>query len=66
MFSGCSNLKVLKIYYFDFSNVNKYNAMFQNIKNLRYLDINRVKDPNNIISGSSINEINDLIVCQKK
>ena len=40
--------------------------MFSNVNNLVYLGIDNVKDAQNIIANSSLNLINDLIVCQSE
>ena len=40
--------------------------MFYNVNNLEYLGIDHVEDINKAITGSPLNSINNLIVCQSE
>ena len=66
MFYNCSSLNLLDISNFDMRGINNETSkdMFENIDQLKYLNIFNVQD-NNIISRSSLSKKNDLISCQK-
>ena len=64
MFENCTSLKVLDISKFNFTNNNITN-MFLNVKNLKYIDLYNAIDDDKYISQSYLNEINELLVCQK-
>ena len=66
MFFDCNSLLSLDIYNFDFENIISSTDIFYNIKKIKYINIFHAKDKDNIISGSILNETDNLIVCQKK
>ena len=66
MFRDCSSLLALDLYNFSFENVTSSDDIFKNLMYIRYINIFNVKDKNNIISGSLLNRIDSLIVCQRK
>ena len=66
MFYYCYVLKMLDFSHFSSENIASSINMFDNIEILGYINLYYAKDENNILSGSYVNEVNDLIACQKE
>ena len=66
MFYFCSNLIYIDLSHFNSKNILSSNDMFKNIEILKYIDLYYAKDDHNILSGSYLNEINNLTVCQRE
>ena len=66
MFYNCNSLNVLDISNFDMRGIDSDTSedMFENMDQLKYLNIYNLQD-NNIISRSALSNKNDLISCQK-
>ena len=66
MFYNCNSLLVLDIYNFNLENIINSTDIFHNITNIKYVNLFNAKDKDKIISGSILNETDNLIICQKK
>ena len=66
LFYNCTNLQVLYMNDFKILENTATENMFYNVNNLEYLGIDHVEDINKAITGSPLNSINDLIVCQSE
>ena len=66
MFEGCETLEVLDISHFNLDNITNHENIFINVGTLRYIDLYYVEDRYKIIQNSTLNNLNDLIVCQKE
>ena len=65
MFQGCDELKLLDISRFNLEKNTNATLMFKDLNNLKYINLNYVKDPNGYITKSEINR-DGIIVCQKE
>ena len=66
MFFFCYNLKSLDLSHFNSQNIISSIDMFEKIEILKYINLYYAKDYNNILSGSYVNEIDNLTVCQRE
>ena len=71
MFYGCTSLKYLIIFNFNFDKINTDGVkdIFGELQNLEYLDIYNITDSNNLLYQNELNGLNNktnLIVCQNK
>ena len=66
MFYNCASLLSLDISNFKFENIKNSAYAFDELNSIKYLNIFNAKDKDNTISGSMLNETDNLIVCQKK
>jgi hypothetical protein len=46
--------------------INSADSMFEGIENLKYINLYKVKDANNIITNSHLQNIKGLTVCQQE
>ena len=66
MFNGCKDLKVLDISNFNLDNITNHEKIFLDVQALRYINLYNVEDKYKIIQNSELNNLNNLIVCQKE
>ena len=66
MFSGCSSLEYLDISHFSSAKIAKFESMFQEVTNLKYISLYKAEDINKVFSNSILSNLNNLIVCQQK
>jgi hypothetical protein len=66
MFSGCSSLEYLDISHFSSAKATKFDSMFKEVTNLKYLSLYKAEDTNNAISNSILSNLNNLTVCQQE
>ena len=66
MFLRCSSLQVLDISHFNFINAEYSNLMFKDVISLTYLNLYYVQNSYQNITGSKLNNINKLTVCQQE
>ena len=67
LFSGCNKLAFIDISSFNLKNVNNYEYMFDSENSaLKYINLYNVEDPEGIITKSNLNNVDNLMVCQKE
>ena len=68
IFSGCQQLVALDMSNANLENIEEAEVMFNNIANLKYINLNNTKINNEIKSRLNENELNELnlIVCQSE
>jgi len=63
MFKNCSSLIFLDIANLNLSSIIKEEDIFDTHNNIRYINLFNATDKNNMISGSNLDKIKDLIAC---
>ena len=63
MFKNCSSLIFLDIANLNLSSIIKEEDIFDTHNNIRYINLYNATDKNNMISGSNLDKIKDLIAC---
>jgi len=66
MFSGCQALEFLDISKFNMIITSTAENMFHNVINLKYLNLYHIQNSYESITGSDLNSINNLVVCQSE
>ena len=65
MFNGCESLIYLDISNFNLENIKLFNSVFTGLDNLQYLNLYYIKNSDEYITNSELNELEDVTVCQK-
>ena len=66
MFYGCQALEFLDISKFNMIITSTAENMFHNVINLKYLNLYHIQNSYESITGSDLNSINNLVVCQSE
>ena len=66
MFDGCEKLVCLDILNFNLTKVKENEEMFNGASNLKYINLYNVQDSEKILSKTNLQNLDDLIVCQKE
>ena len=66
MFAGCENLQYIDISLFNMIKIQSAIDMFNGIKNIKYINLENVHYSKNYISGSPLNDLDDLLYSQKE
>ena len=65
MFKGLNSLILLDLGNLNMKNVSSADNMFSEIENLKYIDLYDAKNTGNYITGSILNTMDRLTICQK-
>ena len=65
MFNECESLIYLDISNFNLENIKLFNSVFTGLDNLQYLNLYYIKNSDEYITNSELNELEDVTVCQK-
>ena len=65
MFKGLNSLILLDLGNFNMEKVSLANNMFSEFENLKYINLYGAKNTGNYITGSILNNMNNLTICQK-
>ena len=66
MFDGCNSLKYLDISKFNMQKVTQIDSMFNNVTNLKFINLYNTKNSYENITKSELSQINNLTVCQSE